>query len=239
MSDSTSRRIGRGTVLAAAAATVLSPLLALSYFATEEGAQELGNPTVAAWAEPAGDAAGGLLTWASPDRVYGTYWLLFWMLFTSVFLCARAVHAERAQGTGGLERWGWQLALVGYALGAVGGAAACLVIVAGSGADAVVDVAFFGVMLPAMAIDVIGSTMLGIALLQSGYRPRTTAVLLVLTVPSVLALPVVLGNLSLGLLVVFVAWAFTGRRLWRAEVSLPAKRDVSRPTTTSTFRDAG
>ena len=26
--------------------------------------------------------AGGLLTWASPDRVYATYWLLFWVLLT-------------------------------------------------------------------------------------------------------------------------------------------------------------
>jgi hypothetical protein len=215
MSDRTSRIVGLGTGIAAAIAAVLSPLLALSYFATEHGARELDTPTVSAWADPARDAVSGLLTWAPPDRVYGTYWLLFWVLFASVFLCARAVSARRAGEAGRLERWGWRLALVGYGLGAVGGAAACLVIALGSGA-AVIDVAFFALMIPAMAIDVVGSTLLGIAFLRTGYRPRTTAWLLAAAIPSVVVLPAVLGNLSLGLLPVFIAWAVTGWQMWRA-----------------------
>ena len=221
MSDRRTRLAGFFSVVAAAAAVGVSPLLALSYFATDEGAAELEKGTVSTWADPARDVAGGLLTWASPERVYGTYWLLFWVLFAAVFVCARAVHARRPTG-GALERWGWRTALFGYALGAVGGIAACVILVSGSTADAAIDVAFVALMLPATAIDVIGSTILGIALVRRRYEPRVTAWLLALVFPSMLVLPTFLGNLSLGLLIVFVAWAASGWRLWRAEPSQPA-----------------
>jgi hypothetical protein len=217
MSDRATRLAGLAAVVAAAAAVLVSPLLALSYFATDEGAAELEKGTVSAWADPARDFAGGLLTWASPERVYGTYWLLFWALFAAVFLCARAAHGRRPAGGRRLERWGWRAALVGYGLGAVGAIAACVIVVSGSTADSAIDVAFVALMLPATAIDVIGSTVLGIALLRSRFEPRVTAWLLTFVFPSMLVFPVVLGNLSLGLLTVFVAWAVTGWRLWRAE----------------------
>ena len=90
------RLAGLYAVFAAAAVALLSPLLALSYFATAEGAEELEVGTVSGWADPARDLAGGLLTWASPDRVYSTYVQLFALLFPAVFLCARAVHARRS-----------------------------------------------------------------------------------------------------------------------------------------------
>ncbi len=216
--DRAARFAGLYAVVAAAIAVLVTPLLALSYFATAEGAAELEKQTVSVWAEPARDAFGGLLTWASADRVYGTYWLLFWVLFAGVFLCARAVHARRPAG-GRLERWGWRTALVGYGLGTVGAIAACVIVAEGSTADRVIDVLFVAVMIPAMLTDVIGSTMLGIALKRSGYEPRLTAWLLMLVFPAVLVLPAVLGNLSLGLLVVLLAWAATGWRLWRAEAA--------------------
>lgn len=217
MSDRATRLAGLSAVIAAAAAVLVSPLLALSYFATDEGAAELEKGTVSAWADPGRDLAGGLLTWASPQRVYGTYWLLFWVLFAAVFVCARAVHARRSAGGGRLEHWGWRAALVGYGLGTVGAIAACVILVAGSTADAAIDVAFVALMLPATAIDVIGSTVLGIALLRSRYEPRITPWLLALVFPSMLVLPAVLGNLSLGLLPVLLAWGVTGLRLWRTE----------------------
>jgi hypothetical protein len=228
MTDRRTRLAGFFSVVAAAAAVGVSPLLGLSYFATDEGAAELDKGTVSAWADPGRDVAGGLLTWASPERVYGTYWLLFWVLFAAVFFCARAVHARRPVG-GTLERWGWRTALFGYALGAVGGVAACVILVSGSTADAAIDVAFVALMLPATAIDVIGSTILGIALVRSRYEPRVTAWLLALVLPSMLVLPTFLGNLSLGLLIVFLAWAASGWRLWRAERSQPAVAGT-RPT---------
>ena len=51
--------------------------------------------TVSAWAEPAQDLVGGLLTWASPERVYATYVQVFALLFPAVFLSARATRARR------------------------------------------------------------------------------------------------------------------------------------------------
>jgi hypothetical protein len=217
MSDRTTRLAGLYAVVAAGVAVVVSPLLALSYFATGDGAEELEIGTVAAWADPARDLASGLLTWASPDRVYGLYWLVFWALFAAVFFCARAVHALRPPDISTLERWGWRLALVGYGLGTVGSVTASVVIIEGSAENAWIDVVFLAVMVPALAIDAIGSTVLGVALLRSRYQPRATAWLLVLVLPSIAVIPELLGNLSLGLLPVYAAWAVTGWRLWRSE----------------------
>jgi MFS family permease len=219
MSERRTGLVGMYTVVAAAVATVVSPLLSLSYFATSGGVDQLRSPTVSAWARPARDLAGGLLTWASPDRVYGTYWLGFWLLFAAVFLCARAVRARRPSEVGPLERWGWRMALVGYGLGAVGSLSAIAILVTGSSENVVIDVAFVALMLPAILIDAIGSTVLGIALLRDRYRPRITAWLLVLAFPSIVGISFLFGNFSLGLLTVLAAWATTGWRLWRPKTS--------------------
>ncbi len=53
-----------------------SPLLAMSYFATEDGAKSYAAGSVQAWAEPARRLLEPLLTFASADRVYATYSLL-------------------------------------------------------------------------------------------------------------------------------------------------------------------
>jgi hypothetical protein len=200
MSQRTTRLVGLYAVVAAGLAVVVSPLLALAYFATGDGSEELESGTVSAWAEPARDVAGGLLTWTSPDRVYGTYWLLFWVLFVPVFFCARAVHAQRPSTARRLEHWAWRVALVGYGLGAVGSLAAIAIIIEGTAENAVIDVAFLTVMIPALLIDGIGSTLLGIALVRARYEPKTTAWLLILTLPSIVVLPAIFGNLSFGLL---------------------------------------
>lgn len=217
MSERRTRLIGLYAVLAACVAAVVSPLLALSYFATSGGVQQLDNQTVSMWAVPGRHLAGGLLTWASPVRVYGTYWLVFWLLFAAVFLCARAAHARRPADVGRLERWGWRMALVGYGLGAVGGLSALSILIDGSAENVVIDVAFVVLMLPAIVIDGIGSTVLGIALLRNRYQPRITAWLLVLAFPSIVVISFLFGNFSLGLLPVLAAWATTGWRLRRAE----------------------
>jgi hypothetical protein len=66
---STTRLAGLYAMVAAAMSLAFAPILALSYFAIEEGAEELNIGTVAAWAEPARELAGGLLTRAQADRV--------------------------------------------------------------------------------------------------------------------------------------------------------------------------
>jgi MFS family permease len=217
MSERRTRLVGLYAVIAACIATVVAPLVALSYFATSGGVEQLDSATVSAWAVPGRHLAGGLLTWASPNRVYATYWLVFWALFALVLLCARTVHARRPADVGPLERWGWRLALVGYAMGAAGSLAAIAALIDGTPENIVVDVAFYGLMLPAVLLDAVGSLILGIALLRNGYRPRLTAWLLVLALPSIVVISTVAGNFSLGSLAVPAAWATTGWRLWRAD----------------------
>jgi hypothetical protein len=218
LSDRGIRLAGLYAAIAAVAAVIIAPLLALSYFATEEGAEELEIDTVSAWAEPARDLLGGLLTWASPERVYATYVQAFAVLFPAVFLCALAVRARRSR-RGRTERWGWRIALVGYGLASVGLVAAFIILIAGSIAGDALNVVFLALLFPGMAISVIGSTVLGIALLRARYTPSLTPWLLTLALPSMLVVPAVLGHNSLGMLPVVVAWGVTGLRLWRFEPS--------------------
>jgi hypothetical protein len=213
---SPTRLTGLYAVLAAAAAVFFSPLLALSYFATADGAEELDIGTVAAWADPARDVVGGLLTWASADRVYSTYVQVFALLFPAVFLCARAVRARRPV-RGSFERWSWRIALAGYGLAAVGLVAAFIVLVGGDPATKALDPVFMALMFPGMVISVVGSSVLGIALLRAGYAPKLTAWLLALALPLMVAASSGLGHNSLGMVPLFVAWAAAGWQLWRTQ----------------------
>jgi len=100
-----SRFVGLYAAVAGVAAIVVSPLLAMSYFGIEEGAEELESSTVSAWADPGRDLADGLLTFASANRVYATYTQLFVLLLPSLFLCAWAVRSRRRGVNGRAERW--------------------------------------------------------------------------------------------------------------------------------------
>jgi hypothetical protein len=215
----TTRFAGLYAVLAAAASLVFAPLLALSYFGIDEGADELSAKTVSAWAGPARDLAGGLLTWASPDRVYATYVQVFALLFPAVLLCARATHARRPVPAARLERWGWRIALAGYWLATAGLLAAFIVLFAGSTAGSALNLVFLALMVPGMLLSVLGSTVLGIALLRDSYTPRLTAWLLALAFPLMLVGSDMLGHNSLGMIPLFLAWAATGRHLWRTQPS--------------------
>ena len=207
-------RLTTYALTAAGVATVSSPLLALAWFATADGAETAASGTVAAWAEPAASAAGPLLTFASPDAVYAAYTLVMAAVFPAIPLTALAARRQRA-GTGTrAERWGWGLATTGYVLLAAGLAAAALLFLAS--ADALANVAFLAAMMPGMLLGLVGSTALGIALLRSGFRPRAAAWLLALAVPLWVVGGFVLGHNGLGLLPLFGAWALVARR-WRRE----------------------
>jgi hypothetical protein len=220
---SATRLTGLYAMFAAAASLLFAPLLALSYFATEDGAEDLEIGTVSAWADPARDLAGGVLTWASPDRVYSTYLQLLALLFPAVFLCAHAVRARRPGPSGGLERWGWRIALAGYGLAAVGILAAAVVLFGGDPTSDALETVFLALMVPGMLITVIGSTVLGIALLRNGFMPRLTAWLLALAFPLLIVGSSVLGHNSLGMVPIFIAWGAAGWHLWRSErASVPS-----------------
>jgi hypothetical protein len=88
MSDRMTRLVGLYAAVAGVAAIFVSPLLAMSYFAIDDGKENLDISTVSAWADPGRDLAGGLLTFASANRVYATYAQLFMLLVPALFLCA-------------------------------------------------------------------------------------------------------------------------------------------------------
>jgi hypothetical protein len=220
MSDRAARLVGVYAVIAAGVSVLLAPLLALSYLGTSEGTEDLEIGTVSAWADPARDLAGGLLTWASPDRVYATYVQGFALLFPAVLLCAWAVRARRRPRSGGFERWAWRIALAGYGLATVGIGAAFVVLFGDSASDGdALNLVFLVLMFPGMLLSVIGSTVLGIALLRARYAPRLTAWLLALAFPLMLVGSDVLGHNSLGMVPLFVAWAATGWQLGRVQPS--------------------
>jgi hypothetical protein len=208
MSDRNIRLASLYSVVAATASLLLAPLLALSYFATEDGASQLKIGTVSAWAEPARDLAGGLLTFASPDRVYTWYGRAFVLVMPAVALVAWVARSRRPNPMNPAERWGWRLALTGYALGTVGTGLAFW--------TPFRDAAFLFLMLPGMLLMFVGSTVLGIGLIRAAYRPRSTSWLLALSIPLMIVASDLLGHNSLGLVPVLIAWATTGWRLSRA-----------------------
>jgi hypothetical protein len=217
MADRPTRLVGLYSVLAAAAAIVLAPLFALAYSRTPEGAEEFDSATLfAGWTERGIELAGGLLTFASADRVYSTYLQLFALLFPAIVLTALLARSRRPVPRGALERWAWRVALAGYALLAFGIVAIAVVLVVTEPSHPVVDALFLGTLLPGLLVSVLASTVLGLALLRSGYEPRVTPWLLALAVPLWLFGSFGLGHNSIGLVPLFVAWAATGWRLRQA-----------------------
>lgn len=218
MSDRFVRLAGLYAVAAAVASFVVAPLLALSYFAIDDGASQLEIGSVSAWAEPARDVAGPLLTFASAEAVYFTYLKLFGLLAPALVLCALAAKSRRHVPAGRWERWGWRLALVGYTLLALG----VVLVLPGF-----LEVAFLALVVPGLFLGTIGSTVLGVALIRTSYRPRLTAWLLTLSVPLWLVGSDVLGHNSLGVVPLLVAWGVTGWRLWRSDVPALGGADVA------------
>lgn len=197
------RHIGRAALAAAVVGTVLAPIHALSRYATEDGRSDLESSLVRAWAEPARDALHPLLDWSDADTVYLTWGKVWGLLFLAALLCAVTVRRRRTPE--GAERWGWRIALTGYALTTVG--------VFGSYWTPLLD-EFFLFTVPGLLVSMGGSTLLGFTLLRRRFRPRATAVLLATWIPAMIALSstVALGAASMPMI---WAWGLAGRRLGR------------------------
>jgi hypothetical protein len=194
--------VGRLAAAGAVVATVVAPLHALARFQTESGRSDLESGVVRAWAEPADDALAPLLEWASADTIYLTYGKTFVFVLLAMALCAVAVRRRRAPV--GLERWGWRIALPGYAL-AVASAF-------GEYWTPYLDQSFVLLTLPGMLLSLVGSAVLGTALLRRGFAPRATALLLVGWLPLLVVLSSSVG-LGAGVLPLFWAWGVAGHRL--------------------------
>ena len=217
MSERATRLVGLYAVVAGVAAVVISPLLAMSYFAIEDGADELDSATVSAWADPGRDIADGLLTFASADRAYATYIQIFSLLMPALFVCAWTVRRRRTGTERRIERWGWRMALVGYACLGLGGLVAAILLIGASPNGNAVNVPFVALLIPGILLGTIGSTVLAIALIRAGYRPRLTPWLLAFAFVLWIAGSDVLGHNSVGLTPMLVAWGASGWRLLRLE----------------------
>lgn len=223
MSDQTARYTGIYATAAAVAWLVFAPLLALAYFATPGGAEELTISTVAAWAEPARNLLEPLLTFADPGRVYATYLQALALLFPAVVLSAVVARRQRPTRGTRAERWGWRIAVAGYLLAGAALLVVAVLLVALPPANPVVDAVFLAGMVPGMLLSLIGSTVLGIALLRAGHRPRLTGWLLAFAFPLGLIGSTVLGHNSLGMLPLGLAWAATART-WIEPAGSPPRR---------------
>ena len=190
-------------------ALVAGQLHALARHNTLDGKGDLEQPLTAAWSDPARQALAPLLDWANPDVVYLTYGKVWFPVFVAFTLAAFVVRRHRAPY--GFEKWAWRIALTGYVW-------ACAAVFGdywlqwgAHAAEPLLTITFvFG--LPALLLTMVGSSLLGIALLRRGFRPRASAWLLALTFPlvSVIEQFTSMGNLALP---VAFALGLAGRRL--------------------------
>lgn len=185
------RRLTRWSWFTALATLVIGQLHALARFRTEDGKADLDLPLTALWAEPAGRALEPLISWADPDTVYLSYGK-WWTVAIGVMV-ATGYMVMRLRSPYGAERWGWRMFLVGYALLTVG--ASTYYWGQWTTYNVLEDVGLW-MDLPGILLGSIGGTVLGIALLRRGARPRLAAVLLVLTIPFLVLISMVtsLGN---------------------------------------------
>jgi len=213
------RTIGRAAWIAAWAGLVVGQLHALSRFATEDGKADLDLPLTRAWAEPAADVLRPLLDWASPDAVYLTYGKIWFPLALAFTACAFVVRRHRSPA--GFEKWAWRIALTGYVGACIG--TFCDYWTQWTDYNVFFDIAF-AITIPALFLTLIGSSLLGIALLRRGVRPKLAAWLLTLTFPLALVIPEVtsLGNVLLPVLFAFGLYGRSLTTVRPAEVLSPA-----------------
>jgi hypothetical protein len=189
---------------------LIPPFLGVAWFATKGGAESLENPLVAVWAEPFAQVFSPLLTFASPDAVYRTYGALALFIFLGFLAGLLALHARQAPRAGGLEKWGFRVAVVGTVLQILG--------VIGAFWVGALDFSFFAFLIPGQLLIMVGWTLFGIGTLKTRVAPRLGAWLLILGgFPGVLVITVLLGqHNSMGLLLVALAWIVLGYALWSA-----------------------
>ncbi len=197
--------------IASAVTVVVTPLAALSYFATKDGAEAYDIATTKAWARPARDLLDPLLSFGSPDRVYATYTLLLALVLPALPLAVWTIRRARADVAGPGERRASLVVASAWTLFAVGLAVVALVLQVtpsdASGAS-VVNVAYLALVFPGLLIAVLSSLVLGIILLRAGFVPRWTAIVILLALPLWYLGSEVLGHNSIGILPQLIAWTF-------------------------------
>jgi hypothetical protein len=207
-STQTQRRIGRFAWAMAWFGLVAGQFHAMARHQTADGKEDLQMWTTRVWSDPGRKLFSPLLDWASPDVVYVTWGKVWLPVFLAFTLCAVVVRRRRQPV--GFEKWAWRIALTGY----VG---ATLSVVAeywtqwGSVDQGLLDAVFLATA-PFLLTTMVGSTLLGIALLRRGLRPTLPAWLLTLAIPGLIVISMVtsLGNVALPIM---FAFAILGRRI--------------------------
>jgi hypothetical protein len=210
MFDSTQahRRIGRFAWAMAWFGLVAGQLHAMARHQTADGKGDLQMWTTRVWSDPGRKVFSPLLDWASPDVVYVTWGKIWFPVFLAFTLCAFVVRRRRQPV--GFEKWAWRIALTGY-VGATLSVLAEYWTQWSSVDQGMVD-AVFVVTAPFLLLTMVGSTLLGIALLRRGMRPTAPAWLLTLAVPGLVVISMVtsLGNVALPIM---FAFGILGRRI--------------------------
>jgi hypothetical protein len=217
MFDSTlaQRRIGRFAWAMAWFGLVAGQFHAMARHQTADGKADLEVSTTSFWSNPARDVFQPLLDWGDPDVVYVTWGKIWLPVFLAFTLCAFVVRRRRQPV--GFEKWAWRITLTGY-VGACASVAAEYWSQWTSVDQGVVDAVFL-VTVPFLLLTMVGSTLLGIALLRRGMRPALPAWLLTLAIPSLIVVSMVtsLGNVALPIM---FAFGILGRRIAAEEPQL-------------------
>ena len=202
------RRIGRFAWAMAWFGLVAGQVHAMARHQTADGKEDLKMWTTRVWSDPGRRLFKPLLDWASPDVVYVTWGKVWLPVFLAFTLCAFVVHRRRHPV--GFEKWAWRIALTGY-VGACASVAAEYWTQWTSVDQGLID-AVFAVTAPFLLITMLGSTLLGVALLRRRMRPALPAWLLALSIPSLVVISMVtsLGNVVLPIM---FAFGILGRRL--------------------------
>ena len=221
MSATMARWAGLAAMLGGIVGIVYAPLYALAYFATAEGMESLETPWVAAWAGVLRPLLEPLLTFAAPQTVYLTYGKLFSVMVLGWMAGLLALHARQAASAGRLEKWGFRLAFTGAVLGTLGGIGVYWL---GSIWWEAVEYVFLGLLVPMLLLVGIGFPLFGIGTLRAKGAPRLGAWLLIVGgLPGMIVLNILLGQLTLGLLLINLAWVVLGHALYSA-TARPAHR---------------
>lgn len=195
------RRIGRFAWAMAWFGLVAGQFHAMARHQTADGKADLQMWTTRVWSEPGRKLFAPLLDWASPDVVYLT-WGKIWLPVFLGFTLAAFVVRRRRQPVG-LEKWAWRIALAGYVGATVSVFAEYWTQWTSMNQD-LLDTIFL-VTVPFLLVTMVGSTLLGIALLRRGLRPIAPALLLTLTIPALVLISMVtsLGNVTLPIMFAF------------------------------------
>ncbi|MFI7063684.1 hypothetical protein ACIBL3_22050 [Kribbella sp. NPDC050124] len=202
-------------------AAVLAPLHALARFATVDGKEDLESDAVQFWAEPAARALRPLLDWADADTVYRAYGKGWPVLIAATIVSAVLVRRSRRPGR--LERWGWRLTLPGLSLMVLGLFGFFWI---------GLDIAYIVAGMPGFLLAVVGSVLLGIALLRDGFRPRLAPALLLGWLPLDIVLSAVLSA-GAGTIPMMTAWALAVQTVPRGAPSRPAQPTSAGPRSPS------